>query len=283
MAETAGPAAPAGHRRRTVSLPDGRSISCTSSAEALFLWRCLATEGLYDGLAGALRPGDVVLDIGANIGLAAMKLHDSCPGIRVIAVEPAAPTFACLEDNLARHVPGSLAVRAAVADGARDQTFTYYPRAPGNSSLYPDRAADERARRAYLRNRGLPEASIDRFVAGADEGAPVTVAVVTVSGLLRDLGLDRVDAIKIDVERAELEVLRGIAPQHWQAVRHVAVEVHDERGGLARCRELIELAGLDVSVTQEPGAEGTGLYVIDARRRAAPAPRPSPGASTGHR
>jgi FkbM family methyltransferase len=265
MAKTAKPVA-TGRPRRMVCLPDGRPLACTSSAEALFLWRSLTAEGLYDGLAATLRPGDVVLDVGANIGLAAMKLFDRCPGIHLVAVEPARPTFACLQDNLARHVPGSRAVCTAVADTTRSQTLTYYPRAPANSSLYPDRRADERAKRVYLRNRGLPESSIERFVAHADEGVAMPVAVTTVSDLLCDLGLDRVDVLKIDVERAELEVLQGIAAHHWPAIRHAAVEVHDEEGRLDRCCELLERMGLQVSLTQDPGAEGTGLYEINARR-----------------
>jgi hypothetical protein len=40
----------------------------------------------------------------------------------------------------------------------------------------------------------------------------------------------------VDVERAELAVLRGIRPEHWRRIRQVVMEVHDlpppeRRGG----------------------------------------------------
>jgi hypothetical protein len=37
--------------------------------------------------------------------------------------------------------------------------------------------------------------------------------------------------LKVDVERAELDVLRGVREEHWPLVRQVAMEVHDGGGG----------------------------------------------------
>lgn len=42
----------------------------------------------------------------------------------------------------------------------------------------------------------------------------------------------RIDLLKIDVERAELQVLQGVAAHHWPAIRQVAMEVRaDARDG----------------------------------------------------
>lgn len=43
----------------------------------------------------------------------------------------------------------------------------------------------------------------------------------TVSDLIQEHGLPRVDLLKIDVERAELDVLRGVAPAHWPLIHQV--------------------------------------------------------------
>jgi hypothetical protein len=37
----------------------------------------------------------------------------------------------------------------------------------------------------------------------------------------------RVDLLKIDVERAELEVLNGIEQSDWSKIKQVVMEVHD--------------------------------------------------------
>jgi FkbM family methyltransferase len=41
----------------------------------------------------------------------------------------------------------------------------------------------------------------------------------------------RVDLLKVDVERAELLVLQGIAPHHWPIIEQVTMEV----GGCLLC------------------------------------------------
>ncbi len=43
----------------------------------------------------------------------------------------------------------------------------------------------------------------------------------TVSDLIRSHALDRINLLKIDVEGAELDVLRGIAPEHWAQIHQV--------------------------------------------------------------
>uniref|UniRef100_A0A7S0R318 Methyltransferase FkbM domain-containing protein n=1 Tax=Chlamydomonas leiostraca TaxID=1034604 RepID=A0A7S0R318_9CHLO len=54
-----------------------------------------------------------------------------------------------------------------------------------------------------------------------------TVPLTTVSSVIEEQQLTRVDLLKVDVERAELDVLRGIELRHWPLIRQVAVEVHD--------------------------------------------------------
>lgn len=43
----------------------------------------------------------------------------------------------------------------------------------------------------------------------------------TVSDLIESHALDCIDLLKVDVEGAELDVLRGIAPEHWGQIHQV--------------------------------------------------------------
>lgn len=76
---------------------------------------------------------------------------------------------------------------------------------------------------------------------------------------------------QVDVERAELDVLRGLEARHWGAVRQVVAEVHDDsaRGGdnVARVLALLRQWGLsDVTTQQDPALSGTQLLNVYARR-----------------
>ncbi|WP_329599711.1 FkbM family methyltransferase [Streptomyces pseudovenezuelae] len=249
-------------------LPNGRRISCVSPAEAKVLWAEATADGLYARAASALRPGDTVLDVGANIGIVSLMFGWAVPGLRIVAVEPAPATFTCLESNLREHVPRAVCVRSAVSDRAGHRTFTYYPRSTGNSGLFADQRADDENTRIFLRNSGIPEEYIGEMISGLHRGIDMTVPTLTVSDLVRQQALYRIDLLKIDVERAEHLVLAGVEPDHWPLIGHVVAEVHDEQGRLAAMRRLLEDRGFTVGISQDPKLAGTDLYELVARRTA---------------
>ena len=85
-------------------------------------------------------------------------------------------------------------------------------------------------------------------------------------------GLDRVDLLKVDVERAELAALSGIAMSDWPKIQQVVLEVHDIAGRLTAVKSLlVEKAGLQLTaVEQDPALQGTTLYNIYACRQRVP-------------
>ncbi|MEU4475713.1 FkbM family methyltransferase [Micromonospora sp. NPDC023888] len=248
--------------RRQLRLPDGRLVWCTRPAEALLVWREITGDGFYRRGARQLRPDGVVLDIGANVGLVSVALATEHPGVRIIAAEPVPDTFECLRANVDQHVPGGVAVRTAVAATAGRQRLTYYPEAPGNSGLYADRQADDGLTRTFLRNSGMDDEEIDSLVEGLHDGQTIEVPVTTVSGLLREHGVEHVALLKVDVERAELDVLRGIEAADWPRIDAVVAEVHDEQGRLAEFCGLLHAAGMSTWTRQDPSLSGTELYEV---------------------
>lgn len=76
--------------------------------------------------------------------------------------------------------------------------------------------------------------------------------VCTFSRVKRELGVATIDLLKIDVEGAELDVLRGVGEDDWTSIRQVIAEVHDVDGRLAACCELLEARGFSVVVEPEP-------------------------------
>ncbi|MDO0931196.1 FkbM family methyltransferase [Streptomyces sp. DG2A-72] len=255
-----------GAARQEVSLPDGRRVSCTSPAEALLIWREATGSGLYGLAARELRPHDSVLDIGANVGLVSIAFTDAQRTLRIVAAEPVPDVFACLRDNITRHVPGATAVRTAVGAASGVQDFTYYPAAPGNSGLYADRAADDALTRTFLRHGGLDEEAVDMMIDGLHDGRTIQVPVTTVSDLMSEQDLRSVALLKVDVERAELDVLRGVDAADWPRIGAVVAEVHDEGGRLTQLSELLRDVGFSLRVRQDPALRGTELYEVYAYR-----------------
>lgn len=182
-----------------------------------------------EAVTAAIRPGDTVWDVGANVGHYTVQFADlTGPAGRVVAFEPS-PL------NAAR-------LRSAVETRA-------------NVVVMPVGLADRQSQLAV--SQGADElGATTRLVAGATgSGARVhTVAVHRGQDLVERGEVPFPNVIKIDTEGFELEVLTGLgALLPVPSLRAVCVEVHfailDERGMREAPSEIVRLlegAGLRV-------------------------------------
>ncbi|MFH8788950.1 FkbM family methyltransferase [Streptomyces roseoverticillatus] len=262
----AGPANAPVDRTYEITLPDTRRIVSPEPRQVAVLWRDVTGNELYARGVDGLAAGDVVFDVGANIGLAALFFTGLVPGLRVYAFEPAEDCFACLKENAARHAPGVIAVQAAV--GAQEGTaeLTYYPQSPAQSSLFPDEDEDRRNSLAYLANSGIHGDSARAFLAEMHQGRRCPVRVTTVAAAVAEHAVDEIALLKIDVERAEQHVLDGIGDACWPRVRRVVAEVHDTDGRLNAIAGQLTSRGFDVETDQEPLLAGTDVHMLLAVR-----------------
>jgi FkbM family methyltransferase len=132
-----------------------------------------------------LSPGDVFIDVGANVGLYALKAARLVgPTGRVLALEPGAEAYGHLTSNLALNDFAWVeALKVAASDRAGEAVLHHVPL--GNDPQAFSLIANDRA----------------------EEGE--TVETVTLDSLVERCGLDRIDLVKIDVEGAEPMVIAG--------------------------------------------------------------------------
>jgi FkbM family methyltransferase len=156
------------------------------------LQRVLYYTGTYEPdvlrfLRGELRRGDVVVDVGAHVGvhtLTTARRLRRLGGGRVIAFEPAADSAAKLRAAAAHNRLDVTVVERALGGG------------PGTAQLFADPAYD--LADAGVRSRYGTGALVQRIeVTGFDAWAAA-------------VGLDRLDLVKIDVEGDEPLVVEGM-------------------------------------------------------------------------
>jgi hypothetical protein len=95
-----------------------------------------------------------------------------------------------------------------------------------------------------------------------------TRPIVTVSDVIdaHDAELDAVHLLKIDVERAEADVLRGIRPSHWPRIHRVVLECHDIDGALDDCVRILRSVGAFDVVSTHRLFGKTRLFNVYASR-----------------
>lgn len=210
-------------------------------------------------------PESVVIDAGANVGVAAAFFAAECGAGQIHSFEPVPANHEILVENVGRF-PSVSTYRFGLSDRSGTETFTYYEGAAAMSSQYADPARDQDLVRTVLSELGLGEEEIAGRLEASFDPAEVECELRTLSAVIEEQGIERIDLLKIDVERAELDVLNGIEDRHWPLVRQVVAEVHDESGRLDEIRSLLESRGFTIVLDQDERMSSTGVFVIYARR-----------------
>ena len=263
-------------------LPNGMTVVPQSRVEAEHFYEDIFEKQIYLRHGVTLQPGDCVFDVGGNIGTFSLFASRHAPGGRIFTFEPAPPLFARLRANLELNGATARAFNHGIAESERTARFTFYPNSSGMSSFYAD-AAEEREvlRRMMHREREAGLEGMDALMEYTDEllderfhPVEMECRLRPLSAVIREEGVRRIDLLKIDVQKAELDVLRGIADGDWPRIRQVVMEVHDLDGRLGEIVRLLEARDFRVAVEQDEAVEGTVLYNLFAVSRTVP-PRES--------
>jgi FkbM family methyltransferase len=236
----------------------------------------------------ALAPDATVFDIGANIGLFSLEtLRRYGTGVRIFACEPAPRSFAFLQRNVRELFPGaSVSCKCcAVGEQAGKTTLYFRPRVSQMSSLQREGVDDSQELidailkeppadwshsssrlRQWLRPRAAALLKAASWWMGR-EVVEIPCEMTTISDIIEQSHVERVDLLKVDVEGAELAVLRGIKADDWQKIDALMVEVHDYEGRVETIRAMLESAGFSqIEFSQEWPHEGTHIYMLEASR-----------------
>ena len=146
-------------------------------------------------------------------------------------------------------------------------------------AAYADPAAEVAVIKRFLSNeQAQGEQDRDTLLERVDEllsdrfaGVTVTARLRPLSDVIDEIGPDRIDLLKIDVQRAEADVLAGLAERHWRLIDQVAMEVHDgigtdTEGRLDELVALFEARGFTVITRQDTLLIGTDRYTLHAVR-----------------
>lgn len=216
----------------------------------------------------------IVLDIGANIGLFSLFVRERASNARIYAFEPAPPVFNVLRANLASAGNRVTLFNAGVSDRCGTQRLTYYPRSTGMSSFHADKDEEKQVLRAIINNQLSSDEEGAREMLGSVEEIldmrfreqSFDCPMRTVSDVVREHAIARIDLMKIDVQKAERAVIEGIESQHWPLIRQVVVEVHDLEGRVEEVRILLEGKGFLVRVEQDELYENSSIFNLYAIR-----------------
>ncbi|HWX54004.1 MAG TPA: FkbM family methyltransferase [Verrucomicrobiae bacterium] len=167
-------------------------------------------------------PNPVILDCGANIGMATLYFKWLYPGAQITAFEPDPSTFAVLKDNISANRLEDVEIHN-VALGKEESEIDFHIAEPGSLMM--------------------------SAVAGRTTGQTIRVACRRLSTFIAG----EIDLLKLDIEGMEEPVLDEIAASgKLSLVREMIIEVHHNLPGspsqLSRMLALLEHNGFHYHV-----------------------------------
>lgn len=244
----------------TSELVDLGKISCyaPNKNEAQFIFKEIFEDHCYD--VPGLPDTPFIVDAGANIGLFSLYMKKKYPSAHILAFEPAPQLFEFLCQNLPlNNVSGVETYQYGLASKASTAKLTYFPTLPSNSTLNPAEKQDLYNVAVERRGRELA----DQWFGGSYE---VDVELQRLSFFLENRpSTNNIDLLKIDVEGAELDVLRGIDDAHWPLVQNIVLETYENSGNRGAIVDLLHSKGFTIT-TEGASWAPKDFYLLKACR-----------------
>ncbi|HVG17568.1 MAG TPA: amino acid adenylation domain-containing protein [Blastocatellia bacterium] len=264
-------------------LPNGMAIAQQNKNETDYLYDEIFNKQTYFKHGISVPENACVFDVGANIGLFTLFVSQQFASARVYAFEPIKDIFDTLRINTELYKGEVKLFQLGLSDEEKTDRFAYYPEYSMMSGLkaYSDAGGDVEVIKRYLSNeietgRAGSEMLLDEaeeILAGRFDEEVVGAKLVRLSDVIRQERVERIDLLKVDVQRAEMDVLRGIDEKDWGKIQQVVMEAHDGTGTESEGRVeqiigLLDRHGFKTVVEQDELLSGTDRFNIYAVRRA---------------
>ena len=190
--------------------------------------REIYVEEIYEKYHNVTR-GQIIVDIGANVGMFTVKVAKKVgPQGLVISIEPEDANFSLLKKNVQLNsLKNVILIRKAIGSFKGVEKF-----------LISDSSATHSLALSKIRPKKIIKV--------------IEIEIDTLDNIIQQLGISRIDLLKIDVEGAELEVLKG-AEGSLKITRNIAMELHIAEIK-SKIKSFLEQRGFKVIV------EGNMLY-----------------------
>ncbi len=260
------------NKQDTYDLPNGMTVFHLNKSETEFVYREIFDEQTYLQGGITLNEGSTIMDVGANIGMFTLFAARECKNAKIYAFEPIEPVFNILKKNVELYDIDVELFKCGISDVSRTEDITYYPNVSIMSGRYADNKEDhENIKLAILHDMQesgnqseISEQEIDELVEERLRSEIYNCELKTISEVIEEKGIERIDLLKIDVEKSELDIIKGISDAHWGRIGQIVLELHDINGRLDEVKSLLEQKGYQVSYLKDTKLEDNEIYNLYA-------------------
>jgi amino acid adenylation domain-containing protein/FkbM family methyltransferase len=254
------------------TLPDGSTVAHLNKNETAYIYTEIFMLQAYLRHGVTIQDGDCIVDAGANIGLFTVFASRLARNLRILSFEPNPAAYACLKANADAWGSGVKCLPMGLSRENKTAEMTFFEGFSLLSGFYADEATEREVVKTYALNQEAESAEASRLAEDLGKmledrfhAKTQTAQLRTLSSMIAEEGLARIDLLKVNVEKSELDVLQGIADADWPKIRQLVIEV-DQKASLEPITSLLEERGYEVLSEQDPLLRKTELCYVYAIR-----------------
>lgn len=183
------------------------------------------------------KPNDIILDIGAHVGLFTIQVAKINPFCKILAFEPFLENFDCLSRNISNFYPDRV-------------------------DIFPHAVCDYDGEGMMVDGGGR---SLDhKLIQGASRQNDRIIKVISIESILQLAHANEIALLKMDIEGAERKIFESLSQKTLNCFRRIALEYHDNiyPGTLAAIKKKLSFTH-DIKVISSP----FGFGMLYAARR----------------
>ncbi len=258
------------------TLPNNLEIVHLNKYETDYVYKEIFEDRVYLKHGISINDGDTVVDIGANIGLFTLFVNQQSKNAEIYSYEPSPVVYELLKINSMIHGTNVKTFNLGVSDKKKTARFTFYNSSSVFSSFNANEEEDKKAIQAVVRNilnevsnadTGDLEDYVEELTSGRLESQTYDCQLISVSDIIKENHIEKIDLLKIDAEKSELEILKGIGDSDWKKIKQIVIEIHDKVGEtFEEVKSILTQKGFQFDVEEEKFLQESGLYNIYAKR-----------------
>jgi amino acid adenylation domain-containing protein/FkbM family methyltransferase len=253
-------------------LPDGSTVAHLNKNETSYIYNEIFVLQAYLRHGITIDDGDCIVDAGSNIGLFTVFASRLARDLRIVSFEPNPTVHACLKANAEAWGSNVKCLQLGLSSENKFADMTFFEGFSLLSGFYADEEKEREVVKTYALNQSADAADsaalaedVSKLLQDRFRAQTQSAELRTLSSIIAEEKLDRIDLLKINVEKSELDVLRGIDDADWSRIRQLVIEV-DLSQSLEPITGLLEAKGYDVLVEQDPLLRKTELCYVYAIR-----------------
>ncbi len=263
---------------KQIKLPNGDRIFCIDKMTAKDVYQEIYEDNVYLLNDIQLHENDIVFDVGANIGLFSKYASDRFSDLKIHAFEPIPQIFEVLDANLKGYT-NIKSYNIGLSDEEKEVMFNYYPKVSADSTANPfdmEKQIDL-FMKAYHKGiskivpRKIMRGLIGKMLRSMYEPIKMNCQLRTLSQIIEENDIERIDLLKLDAENAERQVLAGIKETDWDKIKQIAMEIHttssDGETLVEDICSLLESKGFKFVLDTKSRFSFIGVHMLYAIRR----------------